>query len=103
MRIMDSIDKKLQICFKQILTPVHALGDVVLDPLQFVEDIDRRLLISFGRVFQEAESALKLQCLIVVADETCGDRIVEWDILQAIENLVRPKDSVPYRENEKVC
>src|SRR4051812_3278240 len=96
MRIMHTIDEKLDVGFESVLILVGTGGHITLDLAKNLQHIHSRLLVTTRRVFEISERALELQCHVVVVDEACCDSRVEGNSFQALENNI----SV---ENGKVC
>lgn len=87
MRIMHTVDEQLDVRLEDILVLVEPSVDIVSYLLQFLQDIDWRLLVAFWRVLQIREGALELEGLVVIVDEANGYIINERDVRQAFENV----------------
>jgi hypothetical protein len=64
MSIMQRVDEELHVSLEGILICVVASGDILLDLLQALKNVNTRLLVALRRMFEIGEIRLKLQSYV---------------------------------------
>jgi hypothetical protein len=85
--IVNLVDEKLNLGFKDVLVLIEPGIDFALDLPQLLDHIDGGLLVAFGGCLEQLKCALKLQSLVVVLDEARSNRGVKGNVLQTLEGV----------------